>query len=79
MNSAIIFAILEGIKAAITAAPLAIEVVEKAKALISSLFTAKVITAEQQNALHLEVDAYAAMVAAGIVPLAWQVEPDPQE
>lgn len=77
MNAAVIFAILQGLQAAIAAAPLAIEIVEKAKALIDSLFTAKLITAAQQNALHLEVDAYAAMAAAGIVPLAWTVEPDP--
>ena len=78
MNAALIFTILQGLQAAITAAPLALDVVKQAKALISSLFTAELITAEQQAALHLQVDAYAALAAANIVPPHWQVEPDPE-
>lgn len=69
--------ILEGIQAAISAAPGVVDVVEKGKALITSLFTAKLISKEVQDALHAHIDAHAALVAAGIVPPHWQVDPDP--
>jgi len=69
--------ILAGIQAAIAAAPAVLDIVNKGKALITSLFSAKAITKEQQDAMHLQLDAYAAMMAAGIVPPAWRVEPDP--
>lgn len=69
--------ILQGILAAIQAAPQIAAVVEAAKNLITSLFTAKVITAEQQKALHDYVDAHAALAAQGIVPEWWTVEADP--
>lgn len=70
--------IMGGIQAAIQAAPGVIDVVNKAKALIASLFTAKLITKDVQDALFAQVDAIAALVSAGIVPPAWQVQPDPQ-
>ncbi len=69
--------IIQGILAAIQAAPGVIDVVNKAKDFITSLTGAKLITVEQQNALHAYVDAHAALVAAGITPPAWTVEPDP--
>lgn len=69
--------ILQSIQAAITLAPGVVDVATKGKDLISSLFAAGVITKDQQDALHLQVDAIAAMVAAGITPPHWQVEPDP--
>ncbi len=69
--------ILQGLQLAIQAAPQVAEIVTKGKDLITSLFTAKLITKEQQDALHAHVDAVCAMVQAGIVPPAWQVLPDP--
>lgn len=69
--------IISGIQAAIGAAPGVVDIVEKGKALISSLFTAKVITKEQQDALHAHIDSLSALAVAGIVPLAWTVEKDP--
>jgi len=74
MNIAIIIA---GIQAAIAAAPGVIDIVAKAKDLITSLFTAKVIDKAQQDALHQHIDSIAALVASGIVPAHWTVEPDP--
>lgn len=74
---ATVLLVLQAIQAAISAAPGVVDIVEKGKALISSLFAAGVITKDQQDALHLQVDAIAAMVAAGITPPHWQVEPDP--
>ena len=70
--------VLQLIQAVLVAAPQAVELVAKAKELITALFTAKVITKEQQDAMHLHIDALAALHAAGIVPPAWQVEPDPE-
>jgi hypothetical protein len=70
--------IMQGIQAAIKAAPGVIAIVEKGKALIAALFDAKVITKEAQDALHANIDSIAALVAVGIIPPAWQVEPDPQ-
>jgi hypothetical protein len=69
--------ILQGIQAAISAAPGVIDIVNKGKALISALFTAKVITKQMQDALHAHIDSIDAMVQAGIVPNSWQVQPDP--
>jgi hypothetical protein len=70
--------ILAGIQAAIGAAPAVVEVIKSAKDLITSLFTAGLITADQQNALHAWVDAHSALVKAGLTPPAWTVEPDPE-
>lgn len=77
MSIASILLIVQGIQAAIAAAPGVIAVVEKGKDLISALFTAGKITKEQQDALHARIDADAALAASGIVPPEFQVEPDP--
>lgn len=77
MNPAILALIIQGLQAAITAAPGAVEVVKNAVALIASLFSAKAITAEQQDRVRAYVDAVAAQVLAGQEPPHWQVEPDP--
>jgi hypothetical protein len=73
-----ILLIIQGIEAALAAAPGAIEVAMKAKALIEALFTAKAITKAQQDALFARVDSYCQMFAAGIVPDGWEVRPNPQ-
>lgn len=77
MTAAAIPIIMQGILAAIDAAPGVIEVVEKAKALITALFTAKVINADQQNILHATVDNRAATWLSGLRPPHWTVEPNP--
>lgn len=78
MSAAAILTIISGIQAAISAAPGVIDVFNKAKALITSLFAAGKITKAQQDAIHAHVDSIAAMVNAGIVPDAWTVEKDPE-
>ena len=78
MPVAAIALIIQGIQAAIAAAPSVAAVVTAAKNLISELANAKVITVDQQNLIHQHVDNYAAMVNAGLIPPAWQVQPDPQ-
>ncbi len=75
MNPAIVLALIQAV---LSAAPQVAELVLKAKELITALFTAKVISKEQQDAMHLHVDSLAALYAAGIVPPAWKVEPDPE-
>ena len=77
MSPAVIALIIQGIQAAIAAAPQIIEVVTAAKNFISSLTSAKAISVQQQNLIHAHIDAYAALVAQGIIPQAWQVQPDP--
>lgn len=69
--------ILQGIQAAISAAPSVIAIVQSAKDFISSLFGAGLITKAQQDALHQAIDAHAALVAQGIIPDWWKVEADP--
>jgi len=69
--------ILAGIQAAIAIAPQVEEIVVSAKALITALFTAKLLSKEQQDALHLWVDAQAALAVQGIVPPSWQVQANP--
>jgi hypothetical protein len=79
LNPATLSLIIQGIVAALNAAPKAIEVINAAKAYISSLFTAGLISAEAQKLLHDYVDAHAALLASGVVipSSAWAVEPDP--
>ena len=70
--------IIQGIQVAINAAPQVVEIVESAKNLINGFFAGKLITKEQQDALHAHIDSISAMAKSGIVPPAWQVRPDPQ-
>ena len=77
MSPALLLMIIQGVQAAISAAPGVIEVATKAKELIQALFTAKLITKQQQDATFLYIDAHAAMVMAGITLPHWMVEPDP--
>ena len=70
--------IIQGIQAALAAAPGVIDVAVKAKALITALFTAGLITKAQQDATHANIDSYQAIWEAGVVPDGWEVRPDPQ-
>lgn len=70
--------IVQAIIAAISAAPQIEELVVKTKEWVTALFTSKVITAEQQAALHQHVDSVAAMAKAGMWPSHWTIEPDPK-
>ncbi|HEV2207321.1 MAG TPA: hypothetical protein VG167_00985 [Verrucomicrobiae bacterium] len=75
--TAILALVIQGLQAAVAAAPLAEDLGVKAKAFITSLFTANIITKEQQDAAHAHVDSICALAKAGIVPDHWKVEPDP--
>lgn len=75
--AAIISQVLQGIQAAINAWPQVQGIITSAKAMITALFEGKVISAEDQNALHAWVDAIAYMSQKGLIPPAWTVEPDP--
>jgi hypothetical protein len=77
MTPATILLLIQGIQAAIAAAPQAIAVAQKAKDLVSALFTANAITKEQQDALHAHIDGLALLSAQGIIPPHWKVEADP--
>jgi hypothetical protein len=72
-----VFLVLQGIQAAIQAAPQVKEVIDAGKQMISSLFTANVITKEQQDTLHAQVDQIADDFANGRIPSSWLVKPDP--
>ena len=78
MNPALIVTVIQLIQAMLTAAPKVAELVKQGKDLISALFTNKLISKEEQDAMHAWVDGLAAMHAAGIVPPHWTVEPDPE-
>jgi hypothetical protein len=69
--------IIQGVLAAIQAAPQVIEVVTSAKNFIASLVGAKVISVAQQDAVHAFADAQEKLLESGYVPPAWTVEPDP--
>ena len=75
---AIVFKIIELIRAAISAAPQAIEVIQGARATIDALFTAKLITVEQQKRLHDHVDKLCEAALTLSTPPAWEVQPDPE-
>lgn len=71
--------ILNGITAAISAAPQVMEIVQKGKELITALTGAGIITAEQQDTLHAHVDAELEKFKSGdTTPPAWLVEKDPE-
>lgn len=74
---AIALLILQGIQAAIQAAPGVLEIVKKGKDFISSLISGGIITVDQQKKLHARVDQIADDFANGRVPAAWMVEADP--
>ena len=67
-------AIIQAILAALSAAPQAIELATKAKDFFSGMFSAGLITADTQNALHARVDADLLLFSKGI-PVHWQVQP----
>lgn len=69
--------ILQGVLAAVSAAPQIEAVITSAKNFITSLVEAKIIPAALQGSLHAYVDAHAALAAAGVTPPAWKVEADP--
>lgn len=69
--------IIQAIQAGLAAAPQAIEIIEKGKAMISALFTSGVITKEEQDIIDKQVDAIQALVDSGNIPAHWGVEPDP--
>lgn len=71
--------ILQGITAAIQAAPQVAEIVTKGKELIGSLVSGDLITKEQQDALHHRVDVVTEAAKRGEKPPAWEVEPDPED
>lgn len=77
ISSAAIIALISGFQAVISAAPGVIAIVQQSKDYITSLFKAGKITKEQQDAVHRHIDSIAGLVAAGIVPPAWTVEPNP--
>jgi hypothetical protein len=77
MTPATILLIVQGIQAAIQAAPTVEAIVSQAKQFISSLFTAGLIPKETQDAIHAYVDAVCAAALAGQEPPQWQVEADP--
>lgn len=77
ITAAVLLKILAGIQMAMAATPKVIELVKQGKAFFSGLFGAGLITREQQNALHAQIEAHAEMIAAGIVQPQWTVEPDP--
>jgi hypothetical protein len=77
VNPVTISTVIAGIQALVTAAPKAAAVIKSAKDMIAAMFDAGLITKEQQDALNAFVDGNAALAAAGIVPPAWQVRPDP--
>ena len=77
MDPVTIGMILGGIQAIIMAAPKVVALVQKAKEMISAMFSAGLITKEIQDKLHAHIDEISRAAIAGEIPPAWQVEPDP--
>lgn len=70
--------VLNGLTAALTAAPQVEELIIKAKDFFTSMFNADLISAEQQDALHTRVDQITDAALKNQLPPAWSVEPDPE-
>jgi hypothetical protein len=77
LGAGILGQILQGILAAISAAPQIEAIVTAGKAWITALFSNGLISLDTQNILHAYVDAHWAAAKAGVIPLSWTVEPDP--
>jgi predicted RNA-binding protein associated with RNAse of E/G family len=77
MDPATILLIIQGIQAAISAAPVVEAIVVQGKNFITSLFEAGLISKATQDAAHAHVDAYCAAALAGQEPPQWTVEADP--
>lgn len=75
---AVALLVLNGLTAALTAAPQVMELVQKAKDFFTSMAGNGLITDAQQDALHARVDAIVEAAQNGQLPPAWSVEPDPQ-
>ncbi len=79
LNPAAILAIIKYVQLGIAAAPEIEKAVIDAKNFISQLFSAKVITADQQNFIHANIDAVAAVFSNGQnIPSSWTVQDDPK-
>lgn len=74
MDISLIVSLLQGL---ISNAPQIYKAAADAVAFVEALFSAKLITADQQNALHDHVDAIILARLKGEPPPHWQVEPDP--
>lgn len=68
--------IVAGITAALNSAPAVTQLVLQTKDYITALFTAGVITAEQQNRLHAHCDAHMNATLRGEKPPELVVDPD---
>ena len=78
MNPATILLIVQAFQAAIAAAPQAIEIVNQAKEFFVTLFSRGLITKEQQDRVHANIQAWFDCLNSGITPPEFTVEPDPQ-
>jgi len=70
--------IMASIQGAIAAAPDILKAAEAARVFIAALFTAKVLTADEQNMLFGGVTALCLARLDGKLPSHWQVRPDPK-
>lgn len=70
--------VLNGLTAALTAAPAVTALVEKAKEFFTAMTSEGLITKEQQDALHARVDSIVDAALNNQLPPHWLVEPDPQ-
>lgn len=77
MSPATFVLVLQGIQAAIEAAPQIEAIAIKGKEMINTLFTNNLITAEVQAAARAHVDAIQEAALRGEVPPHWTVEADP--
>lgn len=70
--------VLNGLTAALTAAPQVTALAEKAKDFFKSMTGGGLISSEQQDALDARVDQIVESALLGKLPPQWSVEPDPK-
>lgn len=75
--AAIISQVLNGIQAAISAWPQVQGIITSGKLMFTALFEGKVISVEDQAAVHAYLDGLSLMAKQGLIPPALQVDPDP--
>ncbi len=77
MSAAAFLIFVQGLQVALSAAPQVSKLIVQTKEIVETLFTAGVITAQQQTDLNNYVDAVCTAALRGEVAPEWQVEADP--
>lgn len=70
--------IIQGVMAAVAAAPRAVALANSAREFVSQMFQEGLVSKEVQDATFQYCESISAAAKAGIIPPSFQVQPDPE-